>query len=346
MAAQDDVLRPIDAERLASLLEICANDGSAHLGESVSAARRPLRGLCLSLRSANTTRGSSGWLLRRRPVSPAMHPRKRAVTAVAHRCPSDIPAPVSPLSQPGARAFSAFLDNLGDESLLESLNVDFVWLDDALCEKIVDAGRKIQKQTLTTSGTKLSDKGIVSILEGCEALEELVLDEVRRTPPPPGLKTLRIDIAELGPHFGRQIIRTPFTPFLLGRFRLLILSAEKRHLPCIAASRYTIVPLMMLWPSNQPPPLAFLDRIKEQKSQMTSIRCDFWSLSIADIKLLRECSPKLEDCVPISTGSARVFMGHATGQTTGLGVHMAARFSPNVERESIDLKFSFPLPSP
>ncbi|KAJ7647485.1 hypothetical protein FB45DRAFT_893565 [Roridomyces roridus] len=37
------------------------------------------------------------------------------------------------------------------------------------------------------------------------------------------------------------------------------------------------------------------------------------------------------------TGSARVFIGHATGQTTGLGGHMASRFIPTVERESIDL---------
>jgi hypothetical protein len=29
--------------------------------------------------------------------------------------------------------------------------------------------------------------------------------------------------------------------------------------------------------------------------------------------------------------------GHATGQTTGIGGHMAARFIPTVERESIDL---------
>jgi hypothetical protein len=37
------------------------------------------------------------------------------------------------------------------------------------------------------------------------------------------------------------------------------------------------------------------------------------------------------------TGAARVFIGHATGQTTGIGGHMAARFIPTVERESIDL---------
>ncbi|KAN0125288.1 Protein of unknown function (DUF3684) domain containing protein [Lactarius tabidus] len=37
------------------------------------------------------------------------------------------------------------------------------------------------------------------------------------------------------------------------------------------------------------------------------------------------------------TGSARVFIGHSTGQTTGIGGHMATRFIPTVERESIDL---------
>ncbi|KAF8497460.1 hypothetical protein F5888DRAFT_1613660, partial [Russula emetica] len=37
------------------------------------------------------------------------------------------------------------------------------------------------------------------------------------------------------------------------------------------------------------------------------------------------------------TGSTRVFIGHATGQTTGFGGHMATRFIPTVERESIDL---------
>ncbi|EIW74063.1 hypothetical protein CONPUDRAFT_86046 [Coniophora puteana RWD-64-598 SS2] len=37
------------------------------------------------------------------------------------------------------------------------------------------------------------------------------------------------------------------------------------------------------------------------------------------------------------SGQARVFIGHATGQTTGIGGHMASRFIPTVERESIDL---------
>ncbi|KAG8895151.1 hypothetical protein FRB99_000735, partial [Tulasnella sp. 403] len=37
------------------------------------------------------------------------------------------------------------------------------------------------------------------------------------------------------------------------------------------------------------------------------------------------------------SGSARVFIGHATSQSTGIGGHVSARFIPTVERESIDL---------
>ncbi|KAG6891738.1 hypothetical protein C0992_006158 [Termitomyces sp. T32_za158] len=37
------------------------------------------------------------------------------------------------------------------------------------------------------------------------------------------------------------------------------------------------------------------------------------------------------------SGATRIFIGHATGQTTGIAGHMAARFIPTVERESIDL---------
>ncbi|KAI0701855.1 hypothetical protein BC835DRAFT_1435271 [Cytidiella melzeri] len=38
------------------------------------------------------------------------------------------------------------------------------------------------------------------------------------------------------------------------------------------------------------------------------------------------------------TGSARIFIGHSTRQTTGIGGHMSARFIPTVERESVDLE--------
>ncbi|KAG8915696.1 hypothetical protein FRC02_004386, partial [Tulasnella sp. 418] len=36
-------------------------------------------------------------------------------------------------------------------------------------------------------------------------------------------------------------------------------------------------------------------------------------------------------------GTARIFIGHATSQSTGMGGHVSARFLPTVERESVDL---------
>ncbi|KAG8920890.1 hypothetical protein FRC02_000579, partial [Tulasnella sp. 418] len=36
-------------------------------------------------------------------------------------------------------------------------------------------------------------------------------------------------------------------------------------------------------------------------------------------------------------GNARIFIGHATSQSTGMGGHISARFIPTVERESVDL---------
>jgi hypothetical protein len=88
---------------------------------------------------------------------------------------------LSRLSQAGARALSVLLSNLGEDSLLEDVGFDIVWLDDPLCEKIVEAGKRIRSLKLGTRGTKLSDRGIVKIVEGCENLEVFVLEEVQGT---------------------------------------------------------------------------------------------------------------------------------------------------------------------
>lgn len=82
------------------------------------------------------------------------------------------------LSQAGARALSALFEKLGEDSTLEEAWLDFVWLDDSLCEKLSVAGRRLKRLRLGTLGTKLTDKGLLSILEGCDALEDLSLHEV------------------------------------------------------------------------------------------------------------------------------------------------------------------------
>jgi hypothetical protein len=71
------------------------------------------------------------------------------------------------------------LSNISEDSLLEDVGFDIVWLDDPLCEKIVEAGRRIRTLKLGTRGTKLSDRGIIMIAEGCENLEDLILEAVQ-----------------------------------------------------------------------------------------------------------------------------------------------------------------------
>jgi hypothetical protein len=68
---------------------------------------------------------------------------------------------------------------MGEYSTLEELSIDFVWLDDQLCEKIVGAGGKLRKLRIGTIGTKLTDRGVIALIEGCDALTALTLDEVQ-----------------------------------------------------------------------------------------------------------------------------------------------------------------------
>ncbi|KAK7057386.1 hypothetical protein R3P38DRAFT_2840650 [Favolaschia claudopus] len=207
------------------------------------------------------------------------------------------------LTQAGARAFATFLEKLGDESMLESLNIDFLWLDDQLCNKIVSAGRKIQKLCLSTSGTKLSDKGIVTILEGCELLEELVLDEVEGrlsrtlwTKPscfPVSLKALRIVFAENGPHHSwatdhlESLYAIPLG--LLDSLEVLRREAPPSLQSGVAMYDATLddcAPAKSI-------PAAFLEQMK-QSSRLATFRCDFWCLSISEVKSLLESSTRLE----------------------------------------------------
>jgi len=86
---------------------------------------------------------------------------------------------LSRLSQHGARTLSNLLSTMGEYSTLEDMSFDFVFFDDHLCEMIAKAGGKLRRLRIGTSGTKLTDKGVTAIVEGCDALEELVFDEVQ-----------------------------------------------------------------------------------------------------------------------------------------------------------------------
>lgn len=67
--------------------------------------------------------------------------------------------------------------------------------------------------------------------------------------------------------------------------------------------------------------------------------CGFrWGFSLLTPAQIWRCPcVYCESQVKYSTIISHLGQGHATAQTTGLGGHMAARFIPTVERESIDL---------
>ena len=89
---------------------------------------------------------------------------------------------ITRLTQQGSRALAVLFAHLSEYSLLEDVSLDFVWLDDSLCERLVEAGRRVRRLKIGTSGTKLTDKGIVSIFEGCDALEDFGLIEAQGNP--------------------------------------------------------------------------------------------------------------------------------------------------------------------
>ncbi|KAK7035289.1 hypothetical protein VNI00_012056 [Paramarasmius palmivorus] len=89
--------------------------------------------------------------------------------------------PPDGLAESGTRSLAVLLSDLGEDNQLESLLVDLLWLDEMLCDAIAEVGKRLRKLRLTTCGTKLTDPGVVSILESCDDLEEFALDEVQES---------------------------------------------------------------------------------------------------------------------------------------------------------------------
>ena len=69
-------------------------------------------------------------------------------------------------------------ESLEQESFLEDLNLDLVWLDDSVCHAVAEKAGRLRRLQLSTAGTKLTDAGLTAILNGCDALEYLCMDEV------------------------------------------------------------------------------------------------------------------------------------------------------------------------
>ncbi|KAK0195282.1 hypothetical protein F5146DRAFT_1100835 [Armillaria mellea] len=91
--------------------------------------------------------------------------------------------------------------------------------------------------------------------------------------------------------------------------------------------------------SVPPPPKEPKKVINPRQVRVTSVALSIFSADV-DVRLDKKLSAELHRSTkknPPSKLKYELIYGHATGQTTGLGGHMAARFIPTVERESIDL---------
>ncbi|KAF7315313.1 hypothetical protein MIND_00045900 [Mycena indigotica] len=288
--------KPIDTEVLVSLLKMC------HAIEELAweSVLPPPDGICESLVSFNSRLARISFV--HPPFSPRSNIKWDAPSLPLLGTSNLTSLRVSRLSQSGARAFGQLLDHLGATSLLEVLSIDFIWLDDLLCDKIVAAGRKLRHLTLSTNGTKLTDRGLVTILEECHTLEEFVMDEVQGrlskglwTKPvsfASALKTVRVIISESGPHHSWALDHLQSIHAVLTSVSVLDI-VRRDPLPSMHCDLPVFDGAIDEVAALKPVPAAFMNQIRE-KSGLESLRCDFWSFTPADLKLILECLPKLE----------------------------------------------------
>src|SRR5258708_2325240 len=86
---------------------------------------------------------------------------------------------ISRLTQVVAKNLLSCISKTAGFSHLEALQLDFLWLDHTLCEALSQRARKLKRLKFGTIGTKLTDRGILAVLENCDALEEFELCEVQ-----------------------------------------------------------------------------------------------------------------------------------------------------------------------
>ncbi|KAF7966330.1 hypothetical protein HWV62_39148 [Athelia sp. TMB] len=233
---------------------------------------------------------------------------------------------ISHLSQSGARSLSALLSDIGEDSLLDDISIDIVWLDDALCENIVKAGRRLRSISLGTRGTKLSDKGVASITEGCEGLEHIVLDEVqgrltrslwsKPTCYPAGMRTFRIAINESGPHHSwtvdhlESIAAIPFSS--LQTFAIV----RKEPSPRISGETVSYPSAADDITCLKPVPEDIVAQLR-QATSLTSLECDWWAWGLSDIKSVLECCTELMVTIKICVDApCAKFLGLASNFAT------------------------------
>ncbi|KAL5631644.1 hypothetical protein ACGC1H_007231 [Rhizoctonia solani] len=194
------------------------------------------------------------------------------------------------LSQAGASALASHPPDV------QHLELDFVWLDDWVCERLARIPR-VKRITVGTGGTKLTDRGVGALVEGCEALEVLELVEVQgrlskslwsNVELSPTLHTLKIALSESGPHHSWTADHLLSLPLLVGLDQLTRISITRTYngqggqIDDVAIAK--------------PVPKDIVDAFRKcNKAQ--HLECDWWAWGVDDLKEL------VEGCVNIQVGA-------------------------------------------
>ncbi|KIK67003.1 hypothetical protein GYMLUDRAFT_37033 [Collybiopsis luxurians FD-317 M1] len=297
-----DALRPLTANDLSLLLQCCPNLERLCWESSL----RPPDGLCEQLCSFNIRLKHFLY----RPRLPKTSSRRIALIkwdASSLPLLSSLPITtisLSGLSQAGTRALVWMLRSLGQDSVLENLTIDLMWFDESLCEAIAASGRKIRRLHLSSNGTKLNDNGLISILESCDGIEELVLDEIQGrisrsmwTKPnvyPSALRCLRIYFSDTGPHHSWAADHLDsLHAFPLERLSEICISTRPGF-PVVEDATAIYTSSFDDVVSLKPLPSIISERLQACKA-LTKLHCDFWTLRTADVKSILESCLKLKN---------------------------------------------------
>ncbi|KAI3615277.1 hypothetical protein WG66_003611 [Moniliophthora roreri] len=293
---QEDDVKPCSAVQVELLLNACSN-----LEELVwESAICPPDGLGEILASCNSRLQSFSYTPHALASSQACHSsRKWDAPSLPLLTSLNIThLHITRLSQSGARSLIEMLSQLGEDCQLESLIIDLVWLDELLCDAIAGAGKRLHTLRLSTCGTKLNDTGVISILEGCESLQELALDEVQGrlsrtlwTKPcsfSPHLTRLHIVFSDSGPqHSWIADHMDSLSSFPLESVQELIVARREARqnlqngVPVLRANIDDSLPTLNLPPS-------FGSRLNDCK-HLLHLHCDFWAFPINDFKTIKIC---------------------------------------------------------
>ncbi|KAG8687361.1 peroxin, partial [Ceratobasidium sp. 395] len=192
---------------------------------------------------------------------------------------------LSRLSQAGASALAA------NPPEARSLALDFVWLDDFVCERL--ARGSVRKLVIGTGGTKLTDRGIGALMDGCEALEELELVDVQgrlsktlwaNVELPLTLDSFKIAMSEGGPHHSWTADHLLSLPSLASLTQLSRISITRN----LGTGLVDDVAVAKPVSHEMVRALAGCDQVEH-------LECDWWLWSVDELKEL------VEGCVSLQT---------------------------------------------